>query len=129
VSKPVELKGLFPQAPALCLDLLDKLLKFNPHERWCIEDCLRHPYLSNLFSSDDLEYKGPKFDWSIDDFKPTKEILQTKVYNESLIYHPEKETREKKEKKEIREIDKHEKKEMRDNNNNIMSTNGSGNAR
>jgi hypothetical protein len=29
------------------------------------------------------------FDWSWDNFKPTKDILQNMVYDESLIYHPE----------------------------------------
>lgn len=29
------------------------------------------------------------FDWSWDNFKPTKELLQTMVYEESLLYHPE----------------------------------------
>lgn len=29
------------------------------------------------------------FDWSWDSFKPTKELLQTMVYEESLVYHPE----------------------------------------
>ena len=29
------------------------------------------------------------FDWSWDSFKPTKELLQNMVYEESLFYHPE----------------------------------------
>jgi hypothetical protein len=29
------------------------------------------------------------FDWSWDSFKPTKDLLQNMVYDESLFYHPE----------------------------------------
>jgi hypothetical protein len=29
------------------------------------------------------------FDWSWDSFKPTKDILQNMVYDESLAFHPE----------------------------------------
>lgn len=29
------------------------------------------------------------FDWAWDSFKPTKELLQTMVYEESLFYHPD----------------------------------------
>ena len=29
------------------------------------------------------------FDWAWDSFKPTKDILQNMVYEESLVYHPE----------------------------------------
>ena len=28
------------------------------------------------------------FDWGWDNFKPTKDLLQNMVYDESLIYHP-----------------------------------------
>jgi len=29
------------------------------------------------------------FDWSWDNFKPTKDILQNMVYEESLVYNPD----------------------------------------
>jgi mitogen-activated protein kinase 1/3 len=40
------------------------------------------------------------FDWGWDNFKPTKDILQNMVYEESLFFHPEKEVEVKKAKKE-----------------------------
>lgn len=44
------------------------------------------------------------FDWSWDNFKPTKDLLQNMVYDESLFYHPEvKESVQTKPKKDMKE--------------------------
>ncbi|GAA5908130.1 hypothetical protein JCM6882_005949 [Rhodosporidiobolus microsporus] len=41
----VAFNQLFPQANPLALDLLAKLLAFDPHERIACDDALKHPYL------------------------------------------------------------------------------------
>ena len=35
-----------------------------------------------------MELSKEVYDWSWDNFEPTKEILQNMVYEESLSYHP-----------------------------------------
>ena len=37
---------ILPQADDISLDLLNKLLHFNPDKRITAEQCLEHPYLS-----------------------------------------------------------------------------------
>lgn len=37
----------------LALDLLDKMLTFNPHERITVEKALAHPYLEQYYDPDD----------------------------------------------------------------------------
>lgn len=40
---------LYPAADAKALDLLDKMLTFNPHKRIVVEDALAHPYLEQYY--------------------------------------------------------------------------------
>lgn len=40
--------ALFPDANPLALDLLSKMLTFNPHNRFTVEECLAHPYFEGL---------------------------------------------------------------------------------
>lgn len=44
---------LFPNADPRALDLLDKMLTFNPHNRYSVEEALSHPYLEQYYEPDD----------------------------------------------------------------------------
>lgn len=48
VTKPKSLKSLFPKATSVELDLLSKLLQFNPNKRITVEKALEHPYVSEF---------------------------------------------------------------------------------
>ncbi|KAM9280960.1 mitogen-activated protein kinase 1 isoform 2-T2 [Morus bassanus] len=53
---------LFPNADPKALDLLDKMLTFNPHKRIEVEQALAHPYLEQYYDPSD-EDKDLK-DWA-----------------------------------------------------------------
>ena len=44
-KKKIPMKSMFPKTSDLALDLLEKLLAFNPVKRITVEEALRHPYL------------------------------------------------------------------------------------
>ena len=66
------------------------MLVFNPEKRYTVKNCLEHPYFEKLFVDIKLsDNECPtQFDWSWDNFEPTKELLQTMVWEESLDFHP-----------------------------------------
>jgi mitogen-activated protein kinase 15 len=45
-TKNKKLKDMFPTASEEALDLLKKLLQFNPNKRLTVEQALQHPYVS-----------------------------------------------------------------------------------
>ena len=79
---------LYPKANPVSLDLLSKMLVFNPLKRYTVEQCLAHPYFEGLHQEDsELVCESP-FDWSFDSFEPTKEKVQEMIYDLSLHFHP-----------------------------------------
>lgn len=51
---------LFPDADANALDLLGKMLTFNPNKRITVEEALAHPYFSQYYDPND-EVRSERF--------------------------------------------------------------------
>jgi mitogen-activated protein kinase 1/3 len=83
--------SLYPKANPVALNLLGKMLVFNPEKRYTVKQCLKHPYFEGLHNEEAEPECEEPFDWTWDDFEPTKEILQRMVYEESLEFHPDEE--------------------------------------
>ena len=80
---------LFQKSNPVALDLLSKMLIFNPHKRYSIEQCISHPYFEGLHNPEEEPISETPFDWSFDDIELTKENLQNMIYEESLYFHSE----------------------------------------
>ena len=52
VTKRKTFSKTFPNSNPLALDLIRKLLKFNPLERITIDEALRHPYLKEFYEEE-----------------------------------------------------------------------------
>jgi serine/threonine protein kinase len=94
-QKRVPFEKLYPQATAECLDLLDKMLTFNPHKRITVEQALAHPYLSSLVTDRDLHSSDnvckDKFDFTFEDKLQddlSKSTLQKMFWEEIYNYRP-----------------------------------------
>ena len=68
-------KKVYPKANPTALDLLDKMLAFNPTKRWTLKQCIEHPYFRELHNREDELPCPTVFDWSSDDFELTKDNL------------------------------------------------------
>ena len=65
--KQPELWGtMYPRAHPLALNLLNKMLIFNPRKRITVEDALAHPYLSKYHDTDDEPICIPAFNFDFE---------------------------------------------------------------
>jgi len=80
---------LFKGANPLALDLLDKMLMFNPARRITVEQALEHPYMESLHSPEDEVVCDKPFDFSFEAQVLDKPALQRLMYAEIAAMHPE----------------------------------------
>jgi serine/threonine protein kinase len=83
--------SLFKKSNPVALDLLSKMLIFNPKKRYTVEQCISHPYFEGLHNPEEEPISDSSFDWSFDDIELTKETLQSMIYEESLNFDPDEE--------------------------------------
>jgi mitogen-activated protein kinase 1/3 len=79
-KKKIPWKHLFPKTNDLALDLLERLLAFNPVKRITVEEALKHPYLEPYHDPEDEPTADPIppefFDFDKNKDNLTKEQLK-----------------------------------------------------
>ncbi|KDO71018.1 hypothetical protein CISIN_1g017909mg [Citrus sinensis] len=87
-SRGTHISSLYPQADPLALDLLQKMLVFEPSKRITVTEALQHPYISGLY---DPQCNPPaQVPLSLDiDENIGEQMIRQMMWNETLHYHPE----------------------------------------
>ncbi|KAK9678392.1 hypothetical protein RND81_11G208300 [Saponaria officinalis] len=78
---------LFPGSDPLALDLMCKMLTFDPRKRITVDEALEHPYLSELYDPDLFQPAPYKFDLDMDCGIGVDKI-RTLIWGEMLLYKP-----------------------------------------
>ncbi|KXJ09371.1 mitogen-activated protein kinase 1 [Exaiptasia diaphana] len=85
--KPVVSWGrIYPNAEEKALDLINKMLAFNPNRRITIEEALAHPYLEQYYDPQDepIAEEPFRFETELDDLP--KEKLKELIFQETAHY-------------------------------------------
>ncbi|XP_069591179.1 mitogen-activated protein kinase 7 [Ranitomeya imitator] len=85
--QPVPWTDLYPQGDRKALDLLSKMLRFDPRERISVGEALRHPFLSKYHDPDDEPECIPAFDFGFDKKVLTKEQIKEAIVTEIDSFH------------------------------------------
>jgi mitogen-activated protein kinase 1/3 len=86
-KKKIPLKSMFPNTSEPALDLLEKLLAFNPIKRITVEEALRHPYLEPYHDPDD-EPTAKAIPEEFFDFDKNKDSLTKEELKRKPLYIP-----------------------------------------
>ena len=87
VNKVKSLKNLYPKATPIELDLLSKLLQFNPNKRINVIQALEHPYVSDFhdqYSDTEIACEKPVRIPIDDNIKYTVKEYRQKLYDDLL---------------------------------------------
>jgi serine/threonine protein kinase len=85
----VAFSSLYPKADPLAVELLDRMLMFNPAKRITVEEALAHPYLESLHNDEDEPVADSVFSFEFEKEDLTRERLQEMIFDECCYFHPE----------------------------------------
>lgn len=86
-KKKIPMRVMFPNTSDLALDLLEKLLAFNPIKRINVEEALRHPYLEPYHDPED-EPTADAIPEEFFDFDKNKDSLTKEELKRELFLLP-----------------------------------------
>jgi mitogen-activated protein kinase 1/3 len=84
-------KDIFPHASPSAIDLLTKMLCFDPVKRITVEEALAHPYLESMHDPEDEPVHKSKFDFFFDKSitKDNKEAVKKMIFDEIAEWNRE----------------------------------------
>ncbi|SCU86263.1 LANO_0C07316g1_1 [Lachancea nothofagi CBS 11611] len=84
---PVSFSERFKNVEPDAVDLLEKMLVFDPNKRITAADALTHPYLAPYHDPTDEPAADAKFDWHFNDADLPVDTWRVMMYSEILDFH------------------------------------------
>jgi mitogen-activated protein kinase 1/3 len=78
----------FPHVHPTAIDLIERMLTFNPLQRITVEDALAHPYLERLHDIADEPTCTEPFSFDFEQQALTEDQMKQLIYNESIAFNP-----------------------------------------
>lgn len=88
-SRGFHFSSLYPNADPLAIDLLQRMLVFDPTKRITVEEALHHPYMAGLY--DPSRNPPAQIQINLDDLDENmgENMIRQMMLREMLHYHPE----------------------------------------
>ncbi|XP_039017283.1 mitogen-activated protein kinase 3 isoform X2 [Hibiscus syriacus] len=80
---------LFPNVHPLAIDLIDRMLTFDPTKRITVEEALAHPYLERLHDIADEPVCTEPFSFEFEQQPLGEEQMKDMIYQEALALNPD----------------------------------------
>ncbi|KAF8725838.1 hypothetical protein HU200_020399 [Digitaria exilis] len=89
-KRPIPFTQKFPNADPLALNLLERMLAFEPKDRPSAEEALADPYFKNIANVDrePSAQTVTKLEFEFERRRVTKDDIRELIYREILEYHP-----------------------------------------
>ncbi|OWM85293.1 mitogen-activated protein kinase homolog MMK2-like [Punica granatum] len=84
-----QLSTRFPNMSSKAVDLLDKMLVFDPTKRITVDEALCHPYLSSLHDVNDEPACPQPFSFDFEHPSCTEEHIKELIWKESMKFNPD----------------------------------------
>ena len=81
-SPRVDFRKVYPGAEPAGIDLIDKMLVFDPQRRITVEEALAHPYLASLHDVNDEPSASSTFEFDFESETLTEQNVRTLVFKE-----------------------------------------------
>mmetsp|Transcript_21413 Transcript_21413/g.46684 ORF Transcript_21413/g.46684 Transcript_21413/m.46684 type:complete len:377 (+) Transcript_21413:208-1338(+) len=85
----VPFASIYPRANPQAVDLLEKMLVFDPAKRITVTDALAHPYMASLANPEDEPECSTAFAFEHEAVDLSKQMLQELIWKEMVEFHPE----------------------------------------
>ncbi|XVE79706.1 hypothetical protein DITRI_Ditri14bG0079200 [Diplodiscus trichospermus] len=82
------LANVFPHVHPLAIDLIDRMLTFDPTRRITVEEALAHPYLERLHDIADEPVCPEPFSFDFEQQPLGEEQMKDMIYEEALVLNP-----------------------------------------
>ncbi|XP_074285521.1 mitogen-activated protein kinase 3-like [Silene latifolia] len=82
------LSQVYPHLNPLAIDLVEKMLMFDPTRRITVEEALSHPYLAGLRDISDEPTCSEPFSFDLELATLEVEDIKEMIYNEALAFNP-----------------------------------------
>ncbi|KAJ3328160.1 MAPK protein hog1 [Blyttiomyces sp. JEL0837] len=87
LREKVSFQERFKMDDPAALDLLEKMLVFDPRKRITAAQALEHPYLAPYHDPSDEPVADSQFDWSFTEAELSVDEWKTRIYTEVLEFH------------------------------------------